>query len=285
MRSGHEQRRHAAPTTIAVSGGPHAATSGDSDIYRAGTREATNERAGQARHCGIVPDFFGGAAGAVGVYYVAHKVRQKYHEVSNGRIESRSGSGSNTEDSSDSTQSKDSSLTSSSLGDVCHLLSKEDVSRATGAEIIREDPGDNACSYIAKGDEADVLAKHATTMTASRGADKKTQQMLQAFAGGMFKEFQSERPQSEEAKHGEVLVFNFSVDRHAAEEQLQLNAKGLSILGDVQGLTGIGDQAFASGDGMIMVRKGKNLIRIMYITCPCGTKDVIPLAKKLVDSL
>ena len=138
---------------------------------------------------------------------------------------------------------------------------------------------------MAKGNEADVLAKHATAMTASRGPDKKTQQMLQTFAGGMFKEFQSERLQSEEAKRGEVVVFNFSVDRHAAEEQLQLNANGLSILGDVQGLPGIGDQAFVSGDGMIMVRKGKNLIRIMYITCPCGTKDVIPLAKRLADSL
>jgi len=36
---------------------------------------------------------------------------------------------------------------------------------------------------------------------------------------------------------------------------------------------------------VIMVRKGGKVIRIMYMTCPCGTKEVIPLAKKLVQSL
>jgi hypothetical protein len=146
-------------------------------------------------------------------------------------------------------------------------------------------PKDNGCSYIAKGDEAEMLAKHATAMTASRGADKNTQQMIQTFAGGMFKEFQSERPQSEQDKSGEVLVFNFSVDQHAAEEQMRLNAKGLAVLRDQQGLPGIGDQAFASSDGMIMVRKGNKLVRIIYITCPCGTEQVKPLAKEIADAL
>jgi hypothetical protein len=82
-----------------------------------------------------------------------------------------------------------------------------------------------------------------------------------------------------------VPVFNFSVDQNAAEEQMRLNAKGLSILGDMQGLLGIGDQAFVSSDGMIMVRKGKNLIRIMFVTCPCGVEAVKPLAKEIADAL
>jgi hypothetical protein len=130
-----------------------------------------------------------------------------------------------------------------------------------------------------------MLAKHATAMTASRGADKKTQQMLQTFAGGMFKEFQSERPPSEQGTPGEVLVFNFSVDQHAADEQMSLNTKGLAVLGDQQSLPGIGDQAFTSSDGMIMVRKGNKLLRIMYVTCPCGTEQVKPLAKEIADAL
>jgi hypothetical protein len=75
------------------------------------------------------------------------------------------------------------------------------------------------------------------------------------------------------------------VDQHAAEEQIRLNARGLSTLGDTQGLPGIGDQAFVSGDGMIMVRKGRNLIRIMFVTCPCGTEQVKPLAKEIADAL
>jgi len=80
-------------------------------------------------------------------------------------------------------------------------------------------------------------------------------------------------------------VFNFSVDQHAAEEQMRLNAKGLSILGDTRSLPGIGDQAFVSGDGMIMVRKGKNLVRIMFVSCPCGVEAVEPLAKEIANAL
>lgn len=231
--------------------------------------------------------FVAGAAGFAGLYYVAHRVSQKIHQAEDGILGSSSDSGTTSQGEGSGLGRSESgrSAESGTVGDVCRLLSKQDVSRAIGVDITRTEPGDNACSYIAKGDEADMLAKHATAMTASRGADKKTQQMLQTFAGGMFKQFQGEQPQSEMAKAGEVLVFNFSVDQHAAEEQMQLNAKTLSVLGDMQSLPGIGDQAFVSSDGMIMARKGKNLIRIMYVTCPCGTKEVVPLAKKLANSL
>ncbi|HLV87936.1 MAG TPA: hypothetical protein VKV39_13215 [Candidatus Sulfotelmatobacter sp.] len=235
----------------------------------------------------VVIIFVGGAAGAVGLYYVAHRINQKIHQTAEQFLESNS-------DSSKNSAGKGSGLGESGPGrsaeggtivDACRLLSKEDVSRAIGVEIIRSDPADNGCSYIAKGDEAEMLAKHATAMTASRGADKKAQQAIQTFATGMFKEFQSERPRSEQGTAGEVLVFNFSVDQHAAEEQMRLNSKGLSVLGDMQNLSGIGDEAFASSDGMIMVRKGTKLVRVMYVTCPCGTEQVKPLAKKLADSL
>lgn len=222
--------------------------------------------------------FVGGAALAGGLYYVVHRVSQKVHQVE----AAFSGSDPNSTGNNPNPLPRSDGATTNN---VCRLLSKQDVSRAIGVEIIRTEPADNGCSYIAKGDEADMLAKHATAMTASRGADQKTQQMLQTFAGGMFKEFQSERPQSEQDKSGEVLVFNFSVDQHAAEEQMRLNAKALSILGDMQGLPGIGDQAFVSSDGVIMVRKGKNLIRIMFVTCPCGVEAVKPLAKEIADAL
>ncbi len=228
--------------------------------------------------------FVGGAAGAVGVYYVAHRVSQKYHEVSDGILGSSSDSRNNTE-ASGQAGSKASSSSSGSMGNVCRFLSKEDVSKAIGVEIVRTEPGDDGCSYIAKGTQADMTAKHVTAMMAARGADKKTQQMIQTFAGGMGKMFESEKPQSEQDTSGEVPVFNFSVDQNAAEEQMRLNAKGLSTLGDTQGLPGIGDQAFVSADGVIMVRKGKSLIRIMFITCPCGVEQVKPLAKQIADAL
>jgi hypothetical protein len=230
----------------------------------------------------VVVIFVGGAAAAVvGLYYVAHRVSLRVHQVSDKVLGSDSDSSS-----SDNASSSDSSASSdTSLGDVCRFLSKEDVSKAIGVEIIRAQSKDNGCSYIAKGTQADVMAKHASAITASRGADKKTQQLVQQFAGGMFNQFQSERPQSEWDKSGEVLVFNFSVDQHAAEAQMRLNAKVMGRIGDMQDLPGIGDQAFVSGDGMIMVRKGDKLVRIMYLTCPCGTEAVKPLAKEIADAL
>jgi hypothetical protein len=231
--------------------------------------------------------FVGGAAGAVGVYYVAHRVSQKIHQTADGILGSSSDSGaiSHREGSGSGESESGRSAASGTIGNTCRLLSKDDVSKAIGVEIVRTHSGDNGCTYIAKGTQADMTAKHVTAMMAARGADKKTQQMIQTFAGGMGKMFESEKPQSERDTSGEVPVFSFSVDQNAAEEQLRLNAKVLGTLGPQQGLPGIGDQAFASTDGMIFMRKGRNLVRILYLSCPCGTDQVKPLAKEIADAL
>jgi hypothetical protein len=231
----------------------------------------------------------GGAAGAVGVYYVAHKVSQKYHEVSDGILGSRSsssaGSGSSTTPASQPSGSGDSGSGTGSMGDVCHLLSKEDVSKALGVEIIRIEPGDNGCSYFAKGTQEEMTAKHFKAMVADKGVDKKTQDIAEKVAGGMFNALHAEKPASEQDASGDVPVFTFSLDQHGAEEQMRLNAKVFGNLGNEQGLPGIGDQAFVSADGMVIVRKGKTLIRIMYLMCPCGVEQVKPLAKEIADAL
>jgi hypothetical protein len=231
--------------------------------------------------------FVGGAAGAVGVYYVAHKVSQKYHEVSDGILGSSSSSSSDPKSGPrrSGSGSNGSTSGSGSTGDVCHLLSKEDVGRAIGVEIVGTELGDNGCSYIAKGTQPEMSAKHMKAMVADNGADKKTQEIAEKIAGGMFKVFQAEKPAAEQDTSGEVPVFSFSLDQNAADEQMRLNAKVLGNLGPQQGLPGIGDQAFVSADGMMMVRKGKTLIRIMYITCPCGMEQVKPLAKEIADAL
>jgi len=217
-----------------------------------------------------------------GVYYVAHRVSQKIHEETHELLGSSSGSDDSNFGNSGSGNSSVNS--NNSLGDVCRFLSKEDVGKAIGVEIIRTKSEDNGCSYIAKGTQADMMAKHATAMAATRGADKKTQQMLQQFAGGAFKVFQSEQ-KDRPPDTGEVPVFNFSIDENNAEEQMRLNAKGLGMVGETAGLPGIGDQAFVSADGLIMVRKGNKLVRIFYISCPCGTEAVTPLAKEIADAL
>ncbi len=232
----------------------------------------------------VVIIFVGGAAGVVGMYYVAHRISQKVHEVSNEIIDSATGA-TNPSSGMKASRTATSSSTTGSVGDVCRFLSKEDVGRAIGVEIVRADRDGDGCAYIAKGTPAEMTSKHITAMMAARGADKKTQEMIQGFTSGMGKMFESEKPQSEQDNSGEVPVFNFSVDQNAAETQLRLNERTLSTLGPAAELPGIGDQAFVSADGMIMLRKGKNLVRIMYIMCPCGTDAVKPLAKMIADRL
>lgn len=227
----------------------------------------------------LVIIFVGGAAGAVGVYYVAHKISQKYHEASNEIL------GSNSDSSKPGNGADSSGSANGSLGNVCRFLQKEDVSKAIGVAIVRTEPGDNGCSYMAKGTQSEMTAKHAAAMAGDQGADKKTQQIAEQFASGIFKMSQEGKSPSAQETSGEVPVFNFSLDQNAAEEQIRLNAKVLGVLGPQQGLPGIGDQGFVTADGMIMVRKGKTLIRIMYLTCPCGVDQVKPLAKKIVDAL
>jgi hypothetical protein len=228
----------------------------------------------------IVIIFVGGALAMGGIFYVAHRVSQKIHEVTGGLI----GSGT---DSNASAATRSDAGSDRGTGDACRMLSKEDVSRGIGVEIIRAEPTDNGCSYIAHGDQADMTARHTTAMMASRGADKKTQQMIQTISGGMFKVFQSESKEAPTGNPGEVMVFGFGIDRNAAEMQMRLNAKMLGNLGPngAEGIPDIGDQAFASGDSMLMVRKGNNLVRIMYMTCPCNTDAVKPLARKIADAL
>jgi len=227
----------------------------------------------------VVVIFVGSALAVGGLYYAAHRISQKIHEEA-GSILGSSSSSASPDSSSGGTGSGNAGVI-----DVCRLLSKEEVGRAVGVEIARTQPGDNSCSYIAKGDKADMLEKHATAMMAARGADPQTQQTIQKLAGGMFKAFQSEQPASQQDTSGEVPVFSFSVDQNAAQEQMRLNAKVLGVMGDQEGLPGIGDQAFVSADGIIMMRKGKNFVRIMFIACPCNTNAVKPLARKIADAL
>jgi hypothetical protein len=132
--------------------------------------------------------FVGGAAGAVGVYYVAHKVSQKYHQMSDeirgssshsSTISHGEGSGSGETESGRSAES-------GTMGDVCRLLSKQDVSKAVGVEIVRTVSKDNGCSYTAKGTQQEMTAKHVKAMMADKGVDQKTQEIAEKFAGGMF---------------------------------------------------------------------------------------------------
>jgi hypothetical protein len=231
--------------------------------------------------------FVGGAAGAVGVYYVAHRVSQKIHQTADGILGSTADSTANSSGNSTSSGESKSgnSAESGTVGDVCRFLSKQDVSKAIGVEIIRTESTGNGCSYLAAGTQHDMFAKHLKAMAADKGADRKSQDIAEKVTGGMMNMFLPEKRASELNTSGEVPVFNFSLDQHGAEEQIRLNAKVFSNLGSTEGIPGIGDHAFVSADGMMMVRKGKTLVTIMYLACPCGIEQVKPLAKQIADAL
>ena len=118
--------------------------------------------------------FVGGAAGAVGVYYVAHRVTQKIHQAADGILGSDSGSVT-TSDGKEPGLGESKSRRSAeggTMGDVCRLLSKQDVGKAVGVEIVRTESKDNGCSYMAKGTQQDMTAKHLKAVVADKGADK-----------------------------------------------------------------------------------------------------------------
>lgn len=227
--------------------------------------------------------FVGGVTGAVGMYYVAHRVSQKFHQLSDGVLKASSESSHSTHSSSEELRAAASN--DNHIGNVCRLLSKDQVSQAIGVQIVRAAPEDNGCTYIAKGTQAEMTAKHASAMAGDLGVDKKSQQAIEAFTAGLGKVLESEKAASEQNTSGEVPVFSFSIDQNAAETQLQLNAKVLGIVGSQERLPGIGDQAFVSADGMIFMRKGKNLVRILYQSCPWGMEQVKPLAQEIADAL
>jgi hypothetical protein len=230
-----------------------------------------------------------GALAAGGVYYVVYRVKKKVHEVAAQipGVGSSSSSGSIfNSDSNNSGGSGGSGSNGGISGDACRFLSKEEVGRAIGVEIVATQTADGGCTYLAKGNSGDMTAKHLSSMVAGKGADAQTQKMIQGFAGGMINAMQSDNHQQTSDSNGNVPVFTFGIDNNSADTQMQLNRKVLGGLGPgAQDIQGIGDQAFDIAGASLMFRKGDKMVRIMYSMCPCGLENVKPLAKQLADRL
>jgi zinc-ribbon domain len=229
----------------------------------------------------VVIIFVGGGVAVAGMAYAAHRVSQKFHAMVKGEV-----SGDDAPASGHGGGSSGSSASSGSLGNVCRYLSKEDVGAAIGVPIVRTESVDNGCNYYAKGDQAQMSAKHITAMMASKGADPKTQKMIEGMAGGLFQSFQAEKPDTSDGS-GTIVVLNFSLDNNAAVEAMKLNRRAMQQVGGAttQDLPGVADEAFVTGDSGIIARKGDKLIRVMYPTCPCNTTAVEPLVQKLAAAL
>ena len=180
-------------------------------------------------------------------------------------------------------------------GDPCRFLSKEEVSRAVGLPVIRADAKDNGCSYIAKGDPADVTAKHMASMLGGMGADAKTQKTIQGLAGGLFAQQEAgDKSLTAQAATGEVPVLAVDYTVGNAKAIMKLNRSGFQYVTGGVGtaassgsgdLDGIGDEAYLAGGSMLMFRKGDTTAHFMYTSCPCNTDNIKPLAKLAAERL
>ena len=156
--------------------------------------------------------------------------------------------------------------------------------------VIRTEAKDGGCSYIAKGDPADVTAKHMSSMLGGLGADAKTQKMAQKFAGGLFaQEEANDKSLAAQAATGKIPVLVLSFTAGHAEMEMKMNRgafqyikggnTGANAANSATGdLTGLGDDAYVAGGSMLMVRKGNTVARFMYTSCPCNTDNIKPLA-------
>jgi hypothetical protein len=216
--------------------------------------------------------FLGGVTAVAGLFYVAHRVRHRVHE-----LESQFPTGSTSE-------------TTASVagvsGNPCRLLSKDVVGQSIGIEIVSVEPTSDGCSYLAKGNSADMSSRHLAALSGVQGANAQQQQTIQTLAGGLFKSAQDENHESGQDANGNVPVFVFGIQDQGAQMQMQLTRKIFTSMGpSLHDLAGLGDDAYDIAGAMMMVRKGDKLIRIMYTTCPCNTAAVEPLARKLAGAL
>jgi hypothetical protein len=227
----------------------------------------------------------GSVLALAGLYYGAQLVRQKVHQVAAKELgENNIFNGNDSED--------------GFKGDPCRFLSKAEVSRAIGVAVIRAEAKDDGCSYIAKGDPADVTAKHAAAMLGGLGADAQTQKTIQKFAGAIFAQQEaSDKSLSAQAATGEVPVLVVSFTSGNAPLEMKLNRGALAAVTPSENqkagaqntgpgdLTGIGDEAYVAAGSMMLVRKGNTVAHLTYISCPCNTGNIKPLAQMVASRL
>jgi hypothetical protein len=218
--------------------------------------------------------FLFGAIGVAGVWYVAHKAKQKFHEIGLDEI---------------SSEANANRAPVLSGDDPCSLLSKADVGRAASIEVVRaelaegSDPG---CVYNVMGDTTDLIAKHASLLHKEASTDAQRQQ-LESFSKNFFHGINQGQSASDSRHPGEAPVFLFSVGNAAAKAQMNLTRMAFGRMGPgaMTVINGLGDEAIDIGGAMMLVRKDDKIVRVMYMMCPCATSDVTPLVKKIVANM
>jgi len=170
-------------------------------------------------------------------------------------------------------------------GDACRFLTRAEVSKAIGVAITGTKSEQNSCDYLARGTAANMTSKHLSAIMGKNGGDKATQEKFERLAGQLFNTQEKNAEAAAPNFLGDTTVLAVSIDQGSAQAQMKLDSKVLGALGPASGssnLQGVGDEAFVAANEMMLVRKGDTLIRITYISCPCNTDQIKPLARKLV---
>ena len=239
--------------------------------------------------------FVGGALALAGLWYAAQKINAKAHAAAAHALGGSPAAGALGGLLSSATANDSSDSPGGFKGDPCRFLSKAEVSKAVGVQIIRTDGTDNGCSYIAKGDPADATSKHMASMIGGLGADANTQKTIQKIAGGMFAQQEaSDKSLAAQAATGEIAVLGVLFTSGNAEMEMKMNrgafqhvtgGAGTASSSGSGDLNGIGDEAYLAGGSMLMFRKGNTMARFTYVGCPCNTDNIKPLAKLVAGRL
>ena len=186
----------------------------------------------------------------------------------------------------------------STLGgiDGCALLSKEEVSRAIGMEVVRAeaDPGGSpGCVYSVQGDAGDLATKHAMRMSQelSKGNQqqmtKSQEDTIENIGKALFHSMATAKDSGLNEHPGETPVFSFVINDDAVQFQMKVDRATFSRIGPVAAadIPDLGDEAFDAAGAMLLVRKGDKLVRVMYMLCPCVKDDVLPLVRRVLSGL
>jgi hypothetical protein len=181
--------------------------------------------------------------------------------------------------------------------DLCRLLTQAEVSQALKVAIVRAEATDTdeaGCEFSTRGSQTDSAAGHYTQLAKSSAAaqgttiDGPTEKLIDSFAKGIFQGSDSENAATAGARHaGEFPVFSYFIQPGDAEQQMPLTRRTMVGLSpkSVKTVVNLGDEAFDNSGAMLTVRKGRTMIQFNYKACNCTTKDVVPLARKVVDAL
>jgi hypothetical protein len=244
--------------------------------------------------------FVGGALALGGLWYAAQKIKEKAHAAATqalaGNGPGSAGMGEFLHGVAGLKGGSDSDGGAGGFkGDPCRFLNKAEVSQAVGVQVIRTEAKDEGCSYIAKGDPADVTSKHMAAMIGGLGADAKTQKTIQQMAGGLFAQQEAnDKSLRAEAATGEIPVIVVSFTSGNAQAEMKMNRGAFNYVTGGSGtasssgsgdLDGIGDEAYLAGGSMLIFRKGNSVAHFTYISCPCNTDNIKPLAKLVASRM